>query len=805
MCWVGYVHFACGHNKIYTTDCAYAKEQSLWQRVACIDYTEDSTYPPYFCGLGKFYCLNTKDGPFFDHVVEGGRNAQATMIQIDSQLPRIKAAAEQFVYQANQRGITQTDWKDMPEFLRLRENHAELIQRRKAVQKTLLDANEIMQGAQEWNRRREEHLMSGDGSVFPPYVPRPDIVGRIPAELQLQPVQNMDVPQSIDPTGYSGPSLQTEYGAQAGVQSSRPSGTITQPQQFQIPSGGYNPSLLPQAYNMMQAQQAGVDRQKMQHTQQLPSTYEPRSYGTLGQPNQPMFEGETATPAPRRRGRKSAARKQEEEREEAERVRRSARVRGKKVNYAESPGSSAASREPSPGKSDVSGLSPLKSDDSRSPVKNRRFGGREIKLGAGSATELERTGSSLAEKISDYNMRSTMGQGLPMQQRQISVKKELLDSSPAQPTPPPDTRVLSGERSVNRASSSRPQPLQYGSISSALNATGTPQPYEFAALTALQSQSHIQAWAKAQMQSRPQTPMQMPMHAASPYHVTSTAHNQSRQHSEAPGYGSQTPNSFDQQSLSLTQSNVSQGGQGRPTPALGTYYLTPSYKFPPISSWTGGLAIPTATPDSPANASDALGSTRRDSVMTPDKAARDHAEQTPAKSSYDYMRRSFGSAAALTPPDVQPHASTSTEPAKREVPPSSPTLPPSKRVRLSLPGQEVSQSASEFDSALAQGPGTSALLNAPSPGPLIDEQALGPSSENKNEDEAAVPAPMLEPAAVMIPHTDFEETANNAGATDSAELPQQQEEDGTLDTDFPGAFLSDDFDFGVEYDGLFGA
>ncbi|KAK1078581.1 hypothetical protein LTR33_007117, partial [Friedmanniomyces endolithicus] len=107
MCFVGYVHFACGHKRIDSRDCDYALavQSPFFIRYQCPHYTQARASPDFACGTGKFYCKETKDGPFLEHLHQTVAVARDDMTRIEAQLAKMMEASHMFTEEWNRRGV----------------------------------------------------------------------------------------------------------------------------------------------------------------------------------------------------------------------------------------------------------------------------------------------------------------------------------------------------------------------------------------------------------------------------------------------------------------------------------------------------------------------------------------------------------------------------------------------------------------------------------------------------------------------------------------------------------------------------
>src|ERR1700710_2820177 len=108
MCFLGYVYYACGHQRIIRLDCeiCLASDNPYYIRHECVNARMESTRPPaQQCGTGKFYCSESRDGPFLDHACQMGTQAADMLRPVDIQLAQLKVAAQRFMAEATERKV----------------------------------------------------------------------------------------------------------------------------------------------------------------------------------------------------------------------------------------------------------------------------------------------------------------------------------------------------------------------------------------------------------------------------------------------------------------------------------------------------------------------------------------------------------------------------------------------------------------------------------------------------------------------------------------------------------------------------
>ncbi|KAK3713212.1 hypothetical protein LTR37_008645 [Vermiconidia calcicola] len=513
--------------------------------------------------------------------------------------------------------------------------------------------------------------------------------------------------------------------------------------------------------------------------------------GKRGRQAKRMIDDESGVEQQNKRGGTSMSPKKARAQKDTSSVRRSTRVRNKKISYAESEGSSIHSREQSPAKSDISVFSPPKSDQSGSPAKSDRMHRRALKDTRDEVDQLNnnrmgRGGSSLGNMIDDWKKRSSrfggegrLGHGAlsdgnrttsnTLEQQRVDYNDTIPPPSrqgsstimPQGPSlgPPLFGRVgpdfWPAQQSSQHGVQVRP-PTRRGPPG--LNPFGSnmgPPPSVPNSLTPTVSSTQIHPAARnaqanyllnsAQTASPVPTPQNLFGHYAGrsmsggtlnrPVHFQNHAPN--LQPAQAP------PN---RQWLINTPAFLMQAGCN------------------PVSQ------TPQVTADSlnrsELRSDSALGMTPNETFTFP--------SHLPVATSYEGRRRSFGPATELTPPAAGDYNKTITEPKKRALPASSPGASRNKHMRLSLPGEDTTPNIYDQPLPFDQTVAVSSPSKMPSQ-PIGGEHIEGdPQSPSSSYNAAATPAPILTPTARMYePSRQAEGTEEryDEEAVDSDELP----------------------------------
>lgn len=88
MCFQGYAHWLCGHTSLFEEECSLATslEVSFYLKVACPNYTISVRSPQTLCGKGSFYCAQTNDGRKLDHLHAVCATTQEDITRIESSI-----------------------------------------------------------------------------------------------------------------------------------------------------------------------------------------------------------------------------------------------------------------------------------------------------------------------------------------------------------------------------------------------------------------------------------------------------------------------------------------------------------------------------------------------------------------------------------------------------------------------------------------------------------------------------------------------------------------------------------------------
>lgn len=117
MCFEQHESFVCGHRKIVHGLCEYAAtvDNPFWLRVACENFTLDSSTSQNACGIDGWYCKESKDGKYLEELYTELSRVIDRLRKVEEALVRLKLVHTNFNKSADDAGITQerrqTHWR----------------------------------------------------------------------------------------------------------------------------------------------------------------------------------------------------------------------------------------------------------------------------------------------------------------------------------------------------------------------------------------------------------------------------------------------------------------------------------------------------------------------------------------------------------------------------------------------------------------------------------------------------------------------------------------------------------------------
>ena len=167
MCFQGFTTFQCSHTRIFESECQLARDYALWIKCMCDNYHIESRRSLGACGDGKFYCKETKDGPFLDEVHRKLALAQNQLAIIHSQIQGVMAAQAAFSKAADQVEISLERRKQHPAFHRLLTRQHQLTNQQSIANDIRSRHLMTIQEAKEFYARRAQRALAGSGTRTP--------------------------------------------------------------------------------------------------------------------------------------------------------------------------------------------------------------------------------------------------------------------------------------------------------------------------------------------------------------------------------------------------------------------------------------------------------------------------------------------------------------------------------------------------------------------------------------------------------------------------------------------------------------
>ncbi|GAB1740864.1 hypothetical protein NU219Hw_g5943t1 [Hortaea werneckii] len=657
MCFQDFVYYPCGHSKIFDTKCDEAKhlEVSYWQKHACPQYENRTLRVAYLCGAARFYCSNSPDAPFLDHAFKIRVASHDTANKVGSQLAAAYASAKNFVRQAKDLQIPSHDWPNIPEHRHIKETIEVLQPKLKDAQQHFNDATAILKQAQQYFAQLAQQPANHTNNATPPFAPGPNALSKVPSEVQVPRFGQEKAPVE-DNNGKDAHNLVTEpenlaaMGSSQNQTSAQPSPAPTIFHQVELPATE------PEEHK----QRALTYEEK--HEVAIKAARRAEASMPKAKKRNAAEEETNPVKPKKKKGRASKkAKMSQEPASESESIRRSNRVRDRKIDYAESPGSEGRS----PLRSEASGFSiePSEAQSSPDKAKQKRMDTKNMAAVAEEPTAVPRS-SLLGAKIGDYQRRGGVAAGASSLQQNITNPESVMRFDSLHPNPSPsglgDSPEFSGDRAPHGLSRPKIQPSKM--LSSNNFALGEP-------------------WQPPNMQYRPQpfapayasSPTTGQPHLPSDYSAVPNAYSS---YSD-PQYYQHRPASFQQQPMqgpSPSQLAMPQGIAGA------SNFGMPQYGSLPMV----GNRMPSTSFDQPS-----MQEYPRD---IPVLQSHGNNFQGPMPNQYDNMRHSFSTNVPdLTPPNVYTNSMSYGEPygepKKRKRPAASLMLPSDERMQLPLPSE----------------------------------------------------------------------------------------------------------------------
>ena len=672
MCNQGFAHFQCGHTRLYETPCDFAEGIPLYIKVACPDYSMQQASAPSYCGSGGRFCHESLAGQIYDRThtlcAENLQQLQDDHARMQLLLGETGTIKQTFDAQKlfNAMHHAHPAQQHMAhEVQKLVQRRGHLIEQRRAFN-AILDT----MASQHYGPLQSDRVGSADALSYLGL--SIDAFATLPRELQLLISGGIDPQMVID--------SQTQIQSRGGTASLAPVGSI---------------AVLP------------VDHRSTGIRQNAPGLRPPARIGGAHQTSWPT-PNQNHTPksanGPLQNDTKHLSSAKSNKIDEAPLVRRSTRVRDKKINYAESEASTILSSRSSPEKYEDDASSPPKSDFSTSPERTQSRRKTKIDRSAQDHTgvgerRLEKVNTSLSGMIEEWKRRNKSaisGTSQRLQASGIDYDAHSLQAATEQGRLQASSNnagqayanVASKPQSatIQRQRSFKDMPLQ--SFMPPPNYVQTPSrerksPYGLSFSTPLSmiDMPTVNYHAGSQIMHNLQMPtLQSTLQGSSAIDYTAVPH----EYSHRP-WSAQRPAT--QPSMRCTTAQHSDA---------------PDYRHPMYEQSHGS------------------------NQMTPSEVQRVAACPSFAKADYAHLRHSFSATADLSPSVPNDYSSPIPDPQKRSLPVSSPLLS-NKRQRLSLPGDDAN----------------SASRSSPVKMPSYDSRWM-----HEHDHQPVIPAPVMTPIKI---------------------------------------------------------
>ncbi|KAI7280260.1 hypothetical protein KC345_g4891 [Hortaea werneckii] len=683
MCVQDFYHYACGHSKIVDTKCGEAEQFDVvfWQKHACPHYNYRTLHARYLCGGARFYCNHSNDAPFLNHTFKIRVASEEVIKNEGSQLAAAYKNVENFVHQAKERQIPNHEWPNIPAHSQIKATVEALEPKVRKAQQHYEEATAILTAAQKFFAERAKYTANATA----PFAPGPNALSKVPSEVQQplfgerkDPVEDSTskdtrilatVPENLAAINLSQNQASVQPENPAAIDSSqkqasaqRSPGPTTSHQvilPIMEPEGPKNRPLTPEEIHEVAIKAARREEAKAKQ--------------------RVAVEEETSPVKPKQKARPAKkAKPSQEQASEPDAIRRSVRVRNRKIDYAESPGS----EDPSPFKSEASGFSIETSEAESSPdkAKQKSMNAKNLAAVTEEQTAVPRS-SFLGAKIGDFQRRGGVAAGAASVQQDTTNFEGLVRFETPQPSPSPpglghspELRDVRAPHGLNR---SQIQPSKM--LSSANFAPGGPwqppsMPYR--------PQPFAPAYASSPIMGQQRLPTEYPL-APNVY----SSYSDPLFYQDRPASFQYQPTQDPTQGPSLSPYAMPQSLSNVALPQYGSLPVLEN-RMPPTSfdqPSAQGYRRDGPILQSQGNDLQAPMPTQYDSI-SPVLQTQGNDFQAPMPTQYENMRHSFGTNVPdLTPSNMFADSTFYVEPKKRGAPVADPMLPNNEHMQLALP------------------------------------------------------------------------------------------------------------------------
>ncbi|KAI7468854.1 hypothetical protein KC351_g13430 [Hortaea werneckii] len=736
MCFHNFFHYACGHSRIFDTKCDEAEQLEVvyWQKHACPHYNHQTFHAPYLCGGARFYCNHTVDAPFLNHAFRIRVESDKIIKNEGKQLKAAYKKVNDFLHHAKELQIPSQDWPSIPAHSQIRETVLALYPKVQKAEQHYKEATVVLTAAQKFFAERAKFTANATA----PFAPGPNALSKVPSEAQQpsfgerkDPVENSTSKDTrILATVPQNPAAIDLSQKQASAQPS-PGPTTLMILPIMEPEGPKNRPLTYEEKHEVAIKAARREEAKAK--------------------KRAAVEEETSPVKPKKKARPAKkAKPSQEQASEPDAIRRSVRVRNRKIDYAESPGS----EDPSSFKSEASGFSIETSEAESSPnkAKQKNMNAKNLAAVTEEQTAVPRS-SFLGAKIGDFQRRGGVAAGAASVQQDTTNFEGLVRSESPSPSPSPsglgDPPGLRAGRALHGLNRSQIQPSKM--LSSANLAPGGPwQPPSMR----YRPQPFAPAYASSPIMGQQRLPTEYPV----PPNVYSSYSD--------PHYYQDRPTSFQYQPMQGPTQGLSRSPYAMPQSlAGGSNVALPQYgnlpvledRMPPMSfdqPSAQGYRRDSPVLRSQGNDLQAPMPTQYDSI-SPVLQSQGNDFQAPMPTQYDSMRHSFGTNVPdLTPSNMFADSTFYGEPKKRGAPVAGPMLPNNEHMQLPLPSESDfgnSEPEQPYDFGLSTQPASFGMPQMPEYGttsthgtqPFVNMRDLvaSPSTQYPDLDTASLTAP----------------------------------------------------------------
>lgn len=408
MCFQGYAHHTCGCTRLFEEECDYAKELDtpFYLKVACPNYAMSRKHSAFDCGKGGAYCANVPDAAYLEYVFDLKIKHETDVKWLDKHIeevihPRrrlILATLEQD-FAGHLPSIKQA-YMSSPQYLEVDRAWMAMLKKKAEIVDKAAKAVEILRYARDFYLLQRQMLGISAGNM--PALP--DVL----RNFSVAPLNPSAAPLLQRNAVNTAPPLQAP---RMGIgTSTKSSNGLIQPQPRRLYSlHGPDPFGRPPV------------RAKSTHEE-------------VQQPPLPVPSVKASPPKRGARAKKTEAVDNNADETPSD-LRRSTRVRGKKVNYNE-PSDEYTSAPSSPEKSDISSYSPTKSDAS--------YPGARVSRGSSSLRDMigeyQKQSGSVSTPAQRPSSRSQPGGASSRQRGLLDIVPQIRVDSPRSDTP--DTDIL---------------------------------------------------------------------------------------------------------------------------------------------------------------------------------------------------------------------------------------------------------------------------------------------------------------------------------------------------------------------------